>query len=132
MAPIPKYHLFGCLYNMEALKKDSIGAGKEQMHFACCPTCGVRGENQESMYSHMRRHLHYELLCESCLELHTFATGYMNKHVEACEAAITLRAGPLGTLDNTSWGYGTAKAKPSESLKNAHRGTRKNIKKSSK
>ena len=132
MALIPKYHLLGCLYNMEALKKGLISAGKERTQFACCPTCGVRGENQESMYSHMRRHLHYELLCESCLELHTFTTGYMNKHVEACEAAIALRAGPLSTLDNASSGSGAAKAKPSESLKNAHRGTRKNTKKSSK
>ena len=41
----------------------------------------------------------------------------MNRHVEVCETAITLRAGPLGTLDNTTSEGGVAKAKPSESLK---------------
>ena len=132
MALIPKYHVLGCLYNTEALKKGSISAGKDWKQFACCPSCGVQGKNQESMYSHMRRHLHYKLLCESCLEFHTFATGYMNKHVETCEAAIALRAGPLDTLDNTTLGSGIAKTKLSESLKNACLGMRKNPKKSSK
>ena len=131
MALIPKYHLLRCLYNMEDLKKGSIGAGKDRKQFACCPSCGVWGKNQESTYSHMRRHLHYELLCESCFDFHTFATGHMNRHVKACEAAITLRAGPLGNLDNTTSGGSVAKAEPSESLKDVCC-MRKNVKKSSK
>ena len=80
MALIPKHHLLSYLYNTEALKKGSIGVGKDRKQFACCPSCGVRGENQESTYSHMRRHLHYKLLCESCFDFHTFTTGHMNRH----------------------------------------------------
>ena len=131
MALIPKHHLLSCFYNMAALKKGSIGEGNDRKQFSCCPSCGVRGENQDSAYSHVRRHLHYELLCESCLDFHTFATGHMTRHVKVCEAAIALRAGPLGNLGNTTSQSGIAKAEPPESLKDMHR-SRKTAKKSSK
>ena len=122
MAQIAKYHFLSCLHNMATLKKGSIGLGEDQKQFSCCPYCGVRGENQDSAYSHARRHLNYELLCESCLTFHTFSTGNMMRHIKVCEAAAALRSGPLGNLNTTSTKGGAVKAEPKDSsLKNIRR-----------
>ena len=83
---LEKEHFLDHLHSDTALKRYSLGAGKQRKQFAFCPSCGIRSENQVSAYSHARRHLNVEFLCEACAKFHTRIYSRMNKHLTECRA----------------------------------------------
>ena len=70
---LEKEHFLDHLHSYTALKRYLLGIGKQRKQFAFCPSCGIRSENQVSAYSHARRHLNIEFLCEACAKFHTCA-----------------------------------------------------------
>ena len=80
-------HFLNCLHSVAALKRYSLGTGKDRKQFAYCPYCGVRSENHKSAHSHVRRHLNYEYLCEACCKWCTRSWVQMNKHLDDCRFA---------------------------------------------
>ena len=68
---LEKEHFLDHLHSYTALKRYSLGVGKQRKQFAFCPSCGIQLENQVSAYSHVRRHLNIEFLCEACAKFHT-------------------------------------------------------------
>ena len=84
--PLEKDHLLDHLHSYAALKRYSLGVGKQRKQFAFCPSCGIRSENQVLTYSHARRHLNIEFLCEVCAKFHTRIYSKMNKHLTECRA----------------------------------------------
>ena len=52
--PLDKDHLLDHLHSYAALKRYSLGVGKQRKQFAFCPSCGIQSENQVSAYSHAR------------------------------------------------------------------------------
>ena len=68
---LEKEHFLDHLHSDTALKRYSLGIGKQRKQFAFCPSCGIQSENQVSAYSHARRQLNIEFLCEACAKYHT-------------------------------------------------------------
>ena len=93
---IAKDHFINCFHTLAALKRYSLYKGRSHKQFAYCPYCGMRQENQDSAYSHARKHLHYEFLCESCLQYHTPTIGLIMNHVVECHL-VTCMPSALGT-----------------------------------
>ena len=79
-------HFLNYLHSVAALKRYSLGTGKDRKQFAFCPYCGVRSENHKSAHSHSRQHLDYEYLCEACCKGHTRSWVQMNKHLDECRS----------------------------------------------
>ena len=95
---LEKEHLLDHLHSHAALQRYLLGVGKLRKQFAFCPYCGIRSENQVSAYSHARRHLNIEFLCEACAKFHTHAYSMMNKHLTECRAISSKpqRGQPIG------------------------------------
>ena len=83
---LEKEHFLDHLHSDTALKRYSLGTGKQWKQFTFCPSCGIQSENQVSAYSHARRHLNIEFLCEACAKYHTHIYSRMNKHLTECRA----------------------------------------------
>ena len=79
-------HFLNCLHLVVALRRYSLGTGKDRKQFAYCPYCGVHSENHKSAQSHARRHLNYEYLCEACCKWHTRSWVQMNNHLDECRS----------------------------------------------
>ena len=121
-------HFLNCLHSAAALKRYSLGTGKDRKQFAFCSYCGIRSENQVSSYSHVRRHLNYEYLCEACCKKKTRSINKMNRHLESCRSVEAA----LAALSDSSTGKRTrqqqSKPKPSSAKKRpapATRGSRR-------
>ena len=87
-------HFLNCLHSVVALRRYSLGTGKDRKHFAFCPYCGVYSENHKSAHSHARRHLNYEYLCEACCKWCTWSWVQMNKHLDECRSAQATHGAP--------------------------------------
>ena len=87
-------HFLNCLHSVAALRRYSLGTGKDRKQFAFCPYCGVRSENHKSAHSHVRRHLNCEYLCEACCKWHTRSWVQMNKHLDECRSAQATHGAP--------------------------------------
>ena len=127
-------HFLSALHSKAALKRVSIRSGDERKQFACCPYCGVRSKNQGLSHFHARRHLNYDILCESCLAYHNFGVGVMMKHLEECSKVVELRnkTPASSTRGSTQGGaFKTGSLGAGSSLENAQR-SKKKSKKSSK
>ena len=70
---LEKDHFLNKLHLGPALKRYSLGQSKEIKQFTYCLYCGDWSENQESAYSHVRRHLDY-----------TCSYIQMDKHLDEC------------------------------------------------
>ena len=80
---LDKDHFLRNFHSYEALKRYSLGAGKDRKQFAFCPYCRVQFENQVAAFSHVRRHVNYEYLCEVCAKYHTCNYSTMKRHILA-------------------------------------------------
>ena len=77
----------------DCLKKVTIGRGeKTWKQFGFCVYCGVRYENQDTLYNHIRRHLDLEFLCEPCLSTVSSSPKQMASHMAKCKATGAVRA----------------------------------------
>ena len=72
----------------DSLKKATIGKGERvRKQFGFCVYCGVRYENQDTLYNHIRRHIGLEFMCESCLSTVSTSPKQMASHMDKCKAA---------------------------------------------
>ena len=96
-------HYLNCLHSVAALRRYSLGTGKDRKQFAFCPYCGVRSENHKSACSHARRHHNCEYLCEACSKYRTRSWVQMNGHLENCRSAqVTQGASGKATVTGSS------------------------------
>ena len=93
----------------DSLKKATIGRGeKTRKQFGFCVYCGVRYENQDTLYNHIRRHIDLEFLCESCLSAVSTSPKQMASHMNKCKAAVAAaRAGKPSKSGKPGKGHGS-------------------------
>ena len=73
-------------HRLEALKRLSIGQGKDRKQVAFCPYCGIRYENSGTILSHVRCHLSFEFMCGACISAKFVTPDSLSKHQAECGA----------------------------------------------
>ena len=73
-------------HRLEALKRISIGQGKDRKQVAFCPYCGIRYENSGTILSHVRSHLSFEYMCGACISAKFVTPESLSKHQAECGA----------------------------------------------
>ena len=73
-------------HRLEALKRLSIGLGKDRKQVAFCPYCGIRYENSGTIFSHVRYHLSFEYMCGACISAKFVTPDSLSKHQAECGA----------------------------------------------
>ena len=63
------FHKLDALKRVTVSWESQVGSTKKKRskQVSFCPYCGIRNENQESAYLHVRRHLVMSFLCGACL-----------------------------------------------------------------
>ena len=73
-------------HRLDALKRLSIGKGKDRKQVAFCPYCGIRYENSGTIFSHVRLHLSFEYMCGACISTKFGTPESLSKHQAECGA----------------------------------------------
>ena len=90
------------------LRKVTIGRGeKTQKKLGFCVYSGIRHENQDTLYNHIRRHIDLEFLCEPCLSTVSTSPKQMANHMTKCKAAEEVRPAKPGKATKSTTSHCT-------------------------
>ena len=73
-------------HRLDAVKRISIGKGKDRKQVAFCPYCGIRYENSGTILSHVRLHISFEYMCGACISAKFGTPESLSKHQAECGA----------------------------------------------